>query len=78
MVDVSIILVSYNTQALTKDCLKSVMEKTQGLSYDIWVIDNNSSDNSCEMIKQEFPQVHLIENKENKGFGKAYFVYLIQ
>jgi GT2 family glycosyltransferase len=71
MLDVSIILVSYNTEALTRDCLKSVMEKTQGLTYDIWVVDNNSSDNSCEMIKHEFPQVHLIENKENKGFGAA-------
>ena len=71
MVDVSIILVSYNTEALTRECLKSVMEKTQGLTYDIWVVDNNSSDNSCEMIKKEFPQVRLIENKENKGFGAA-------
>lgn len=71
MVDVSIILVSYNTEALTRDCLKSVSEKTVGLNYDIWVVDNNSSDNTCEMIKNEFPQVHLIENKENKGFGSA-------
>lgn len=71
MVDVSIILVSYNTEALTRDCLKSVSEKTVGLNYDVWVVDNNSSDNTCEMIKNEFPQVHLIENKENKGFGSA-------
>ena len=65
MLDVSIILVSYNTKDLTRACIKSVIEKTEGLSYDIWVVDNNSSDNSCEMIKQEFPHVHLIENKEN-------------
>lgn len=71
MLDVSIILVSYNTKDLTRACIKSVIEKTEGLSYDIWVVDNNSSDNSCEMIKQEFPHVHLIENKENKGFGAA-------
>ena len=70
-VDVSIILVSYNTEALTRECLLSLVEKTSGVNYDIWVVDNNSSDNSCEMIKNEFPQVHLIENKENKGFGAA-------
>lgn len=70
-VDVSIILVSYNTEALTRDCLKSIVEKTSDVNYDIWVVDNNSNDNSCEMIKREFPQVHLLENKENKGFGAA-------
>jgi hypothetical protein len=42
--DVSIILVSYNTKDLTRDCLKSIYEKTQGLEYDIWIVDNASSD----------------------------------
>ena len=69
--DVSVILVSYNTESLTRDCLKSLYEKTSGLNFDVWVVDNNSKDNSCEMIKNEFPQVNLIENKENKGFGAA-------
>jgi len=69
--DVSIILVSYNTKELTENCIKSVYEKTQELDYDIWVIDNNSHDDSCKMIKEEFPQVKLIESKENLGFGKA-------
>ena len=72
MLDVSIILVSYNTEKLTKECLNSVIEKTQGISYDIWVVDNNSSDSSCEMIRQEFPQVKLIENKENKGCPRRF------
>ncbi|MBE7704737.1 MAG: glycosyltransferase family 2 protein [Cyanobacteria bacterium SIG29] len=71
MLDVSIILVSYNTEELTRNCLNSILEKTSGINYDIWIVDNNSSDKSCEMIKREFPQVHLIENKENKGFGAA-------
>jgi GT2 family glycosyltransferase len=69
--DVSVILVSYNTKELTKNCIKSIYEKTQGLEFDIWVIDNNSHDDSCEMIKQEFPEVKLIESKENLGFGRA-------
>jgi len=69
--DVSIILVSYNTKDLTRDCIKSVYEKTQGVSYEIWVIDNASTDGSVEMVKEEFPGVKLIESKENLGFGRA-------
>lgn len=69
--DVSIILVSYNTKDLTRDCIKSVYEKTEGLSYDIWVVDNNSSDGSVEMVQEEFPDVKLIASKENLGFGRA-------
>ncbi|MEI8390322.1 MAG: glycosyltransferase [bacterium] len=69
--DVSIILVNYNTKDLTRDCLKSVYEKTEGLEYDIWVVDNASSDGSQNMIKEEFPYVKLIESLENLGFGSA-------
>jgi len=69
--DVSIVLVSYNTKDLTKDCIKSIYNKTQDLNFDIWVIDNNSSDGSAQMIREEFPQIKLIESKENLGFGRA-------
>jgi len=69
--DVSIILVSYNTKNLTRDCLKSVYEKTQDLAYEIFVVDNASSDGSQQMIKEEFPDVNLIESPENLGFGRA-------
>lgn len=69
--DVSIILVNYNTKELTKDCIKSVYEKTDGIEYDIWVVDNASSDGSVKMIKEEFPDVKLIESPENLGFGRA-------
>lgn len=71
MIDVSIILVSYNTKDLTKNCLKSIYEKTQNIDFDVFVVDNSSTDGSVEMIQNEFPQVHLIKNKENKGFGAA-------
>ena len=70
-IDVSIILVSYNTSELTRNCIKSIYEKTTGVNFDIWVVDNNSADNSCEMIKSEFSNVYLIENKQNLGFGGA-------
>jgi len=69
--DVSIILVSYNTKNLTRECLKSVYEKTEGIEYDIWVVDNASSDGSPQMIKEEFLGVKLIESPENLGFGRA-------
>lgn len=68
---VSIVLVSYNTEELTRNCLRSVYEKTDGLEFDVWVVDNASSDNSVKMIKEEFPQVKLIESNENLGFGRA-------
>lgn len=68
---ISIILVNYNTKDLTRDCLNSVFEKTTGVEFEVFVVDNNSQDGSCEMIEQEFPQVKLIKNKENLGFGKA-------
>ena len=69
--DVSIILVSYNTKELTKNCIKSIYEKTKNINFDIWVFDNASSDNSAEMIKKEFPDVNLVESSENLGFGRA-------
>lgn len=69
--DVSIILVSYNTKDLTRNCLQSVYEKTQGVNFEIFVVDNNSHDGSPEMIEKEFPQVRLIKNTDNKGFGAA-------
>ncbi len=69
--DVSIILVSYNTKDLTINCLKSVYEKTKELDFEIIVVDNNSQDGSVEMLEEEFPNIKLIKNKENKGFGSA-------
>ena len=69
--DVSIILVNYKTKDLTRNCINSIVEKTQNLSYEIFVVDNDSQDGTCEMIKTEFPWVKLIENPKNSGFGAA-------
>ncbi len=69
--NISIIVVSYNTCALLRDCLISVHEKTHGVAYEILVVDNASSDDSCEMVEKEFPKVHLIQNRANLGFSKA-------
>lgn len=69
--DMSIILVSYNTKDLTRNCLNSLYEKTTGLEFEIFVVDNNSKDGSPDMVEQEFPDVKLIRNSDNKGFGAA-------
>lgn len=69
--DVSIIIVNYNTKELTRNCLCSVFEQTKDIRFEVIVSDNGSSDGSVEMIREEFPQVILLENGKNLGFGRA-------
>lgn len=71
MVDLSISIVNYNTRELLKKCLKSIYENTHRISFEVFVVDNDSRDGSTKMVKEEFPQVYLIENKINVGFAKA-------
>lgn len=67
----SIIIVNYNTKDFLSDCLKSVIEQTKELEYEIIVSDNGSTDDSLQMLKSEFPQVRVIANGKNLGFGAA-------
>ena len=69
--DVSIIIVNYNTCEITKNCLTSIYEKTKEINFEIIVSDNGSKDGSQDMICTEFPEVNLIENNANLGFGTA-------
>ena len=69
--ELSIVIVSYNTKNILRDCLSSVIKNTRGLDYEIIVIDNASSDGSIEMLKKEFSSTRIIRNKENLGFAKA-------
>jgi GT2 family glycosyltransferase len=69
--DVSIIIVNYNTKDLLKKCLNSIINQTSNISYEIIVSDNGSQDGSIDMIKDEFPSVILVENNANLGFGTA-------
>lgn len=71
MPDVSIIIVSWNTLGLLRKCLQSVYDETKAHSFEIIVIDNNSPDNSAEMVRNEFPEVKLIPNNFNNGFAPA-------
>jgi len=69
--DVSIIIVNWNTKDLLQHCLASIYEQTVNIDYEIIVVDNCSEDGSAEMVKSEFKQVILIQNKENRGFAAA-------
>jgi len=69
--DVSIIVVNWNTKELLLACLKSIYGTTTGLDIEVIVVDNGSHDGSSQAIKENFPQAKLIQNFENKGFAKA-------
>lgn len=69
--DVSVIIVNYNTKSILRECLKSVIEKTSDIDYEIIVVDNASSDGSIDMLRQEFPDALAIEAGDNLGFGRA-------
>jgi GT2 family glycosyltransferase len=67
----SVIILNYNVRYFLEQCLFSVQRALDGIDAEIIVIDNASSDNSCEMVKAKFPQVKLIENSANLGFPKG-------
>lgn len=72
--DLSIIIVNWNTKDFLFNCLNSIYENTKSIKYEIIIVDNNSSDESCNMIKDKFKEkdnLILIENKDNKGFAGA-------
>ena len=69
--DVSVIIVNWNTKVLLRDCLRSVFATTRALSLDVIVVDNASSDDSVAMVEREFPQVKLVRNTANRGFAAA-------
>lgn len=69
-IPVSVIIVSFNTRDLTRKALLSLRGSNKQPAQ-IIVVDNDSHDDSVQMIKSEFPEVVLVENKENSGFAKA-------
>lgn len=72
MKDLSIIIVSYNTRQLLKECLESLFKTIPNtFSFEVIVVDNASSDDSEAMVEKEFPQVILHKNEANLGFSKA-------
>ena len=69
--DLSILIVNYNTCDLTMDALRSVFQSNTDYQYEVILIDNHSTDGSVERIRQAFPQVTIISNDQNVGFAKA-------
>lgn len=69
--DLSIVIVSYNTRDLLRDCLHSVYANEAEFAYEVIVVDNHSPDDSAAMVRQEFPQAILIASQVNGGYAYA-------
>ena len=69
--DVSIVIVNWNTKELLHNCLESIYEQAGEVDYEIIVVDNASSDESVEMVLSKFPAVIVISNETNRGFAAA-------
>jgi len=70
MINLSVIIVNYNTEDYLKACLRSVFAQTNA-SYEVLVVDNASTDDTVNMVREQFPQVNLLISPENLGFAKA-------
>jgi GT2 family glycosyltransferase len=71
VIDLSIIIVNWNTKEYLLPCVKSIFEKGEGVSKEVIVVDNGSQDGSASEVKKTFPFVQLIENERNLGFARA-------
>lgn len=71
MVDLGLVIVTWNTRDLLRDCLQSVAASRGNFSHQVIVVDNASTDGSADMVRQEFPSVTVIANATNDGFGAA-------
>ena len=69
--ELSVIIVSFNVRDYLKQCLHSVKKASENIHCEIFVVDNNSADDSSSMVRDEFPDVNLIINKVNTGFSSA-------
>jgi GT2 family glycosyltransferase len=69
--DISIIVVSYNTKYLLLECLSSIFTTIKKMSFEVWVVDNNSTDGTLEAVRERYPGVKVIANRENLGFAAA-------
>ena len=69
--DLSIVIVNWNTRDLVAGCLDSVFAYPASQLFDVWVVDNASTDGSPDLLRSKYPQVHLIVNARNEGFAAA-------
>ena len=71
MVQLSVVIVSYNVRYYLEQCLRSVFNASNGIEVEAFVVDNHSTDGTLEYLTPLFPQVHFIENEDNVGFSRA-------
>ncbi|HLK15879.1 MAG TPA: glycosyltransferase family 2 protein [Fimbriimonadaceae bacterium] len=69
--DLSVVVASYNTRDLLRNCLRTVFDTTAGIELEVIVVDDCSPDDSCAMVEAEFPNVRLIRNPENVRYAKT-------
>ena len=69
--DVSIVIVSFNTREILLNCLESIQKHTEGISYEVIVVDNASEDKTIEAVAERFLSVQVIANDDNRGFSAA-------
>jgi GT2 family glycosyltransferase len=69
--DLSVVIVNWNTRDLLLKCLASVYETIRTLRFEVWLVDNASRDGSVDAVQKQFPKVHLIQNSRNQGFAAA-------
>ena len=69
--DISVVIVNWNTREILRDCLKTIYEQTARVDFEVIVVDNASEDGSVEMVRSDFPQVVLVANEKNVGYGAA-------
>ena len=68
---VSVCVVTHNNESKILDLMRSIFENTRGINFEIFLVDNASSDSTVNLVKENYPKVKIINLKENKGFSVA-------
>ena len=71
MIELSVVIVNYNVKSFLEQALLSIFKALEGIVSEVFVVDNGSGDGSGHLVRERFPQVHLIENRDNRGFARA-------
>lgn len=65
-------IVTYNNASIISECVESILKWTKDLNFTLYISDNNSTDGTVELIRKKFPEVIVLENKKNIGFGEGH------
>ena len=69
--DLTLVIVSFNTRDILLRCLESIKQYTQGISYEVIIVDNASEDGTVDAVVEHFPELQVIANTDNRGFSAA-------